>query len=197
MTAGVCKTAMLAVEKRSSNKPSIPSGFPNPLRLAVMPVADAENPVFHVILPSGSTDSTKYYTFVNYNGLGLLSDKIDKMARWRRGCPSVLLGIAADPDRLSTFRGGSRDAGATPDFLHRLLAKTFAELGATDPASVITTPPYAVYNRSSRTRLPQNHCLVGPCFRCSEFHAVWKPGCMVIEFFGTDGKLLRAVTLAK
>jgi len=71
------------------------------------------------------------------------------------------------------------DAEATPDFLEQ----TFAELGATDPAS------------TTRTILLKDCFLVGQRFRCEGFQAVWMAGGSVVEFYDEAGELLKTVSL--
>ena len=69
------------------------------------------------------------------------------------------------------------DAEATPDFL----VQTFAELGATDPAS------------TTRTVLLKDRYFVGQRFRCEGFQAVWLAGGSVVEFYDETGELLKTV----
>ena len=75
------------------------------------------------------------------------------------------------------------DVGATPDFLHQLLAKTFAELGATDPASVI------------RTLLLKDRYFAGQKFRCGAFEAVLLTGEHEIKFYDESGTLLKTISV--
>ena len=70
-------------------------------------------------------------------------------------------------------------AEATPDFLEQ----TFAELGATDPASM------------TRTVLLKDRFLVGQRFRCEGFQAVWMAGGNTVEFYDEAGELLKTVEL--
>jgi hypothetical protein len=80
-----------------------------------------------------------------------------------------------------TFRGRIMDASATPDLLHQLLAETFAELGATDPASVI------------RTLLLKDRYFAGQKFRCEGLQAVLLTGEDEIRFYDENGTLLKTM----
>ncbi len=73
------------------------------------------------------------------------------------------------------------DAGATADLLNQLLARTFAELGAT--GSVV------------RTFLLHDRQFVGQKFRCEGFQAVLLAGKDEIEFYDEAGVLLKTVRL--
>jgi len=64
----------------------------------------------------------------------------------------------------------------------QIVAATFAELGVGD--AVV-----------SRTLLLKDRHFVGYCFRCGDFHAIWKPDDTEVRFFGAGGQLLRAVSL--
>jgi hypothetical protein len=75
------------------------------------------------------------------------------------------------------------DTGATPDLLHQLLAKTFAELGATDPTSII------------RTLLLKDRYFVGHKFRCGGFLAVLLTGKNEIEFYDEGGTLMKTISV--
>jgi hypothetical protein len=68
------------------------------------------------------------------------------------------------------------------DPLFELIAATFADLGAGD-APII------------RTLLLRDRYFVGHCYRCGDFHAVWKPDSTAIEFFGPEWQLVRAISL--
>jgi hypothetical protein len=105
------------------------------------------------------------------------------MAGSWQGYSSVLHRTAADADGLSTFRGGIMDAGATPDFLHHLLTKTFAELGATEPTSII------------RTVSLKGHCFAGQKFRCEGFLAMLPAGEDEIKFYDESGRLMKTVSV--
>jgi hypothetical protein len=70
-------------------------------------------------------------------------------------------------------------AGATPDFLVQI----FAELGATDPASMI------------RTVLLKDRFFVGWKFRYDGGHVILRAASDAIEFYDEDGTLLKTVTL--
>jgi hypothetical protein len=104
-----------------------------------------------------------------------------KMAGLWQDCPLVLFGTAADADALSTSKGDIMDAGATPDLLNQLLARTFAELGAT--GSVI------------RTILLRDRYFVGHKFRCDGIQAVWLAGGSVVEFYDEGGALVKTVSI--
>ena len=71
------------------------------------------------------------------------------------------------------------DAGATADFL----VQTFAELGATDPASM------------TRTVLLKDRFFVGQRFWCEGFQAVWLAGGSVVDIYDETGELLKTVAL--
>ena len=73
------------------------------------------------------------------------------------------------------------DAGATADLLNQLLARTFAELGAT--GSVV------------RTFLLHDRQFIGQKFRCEGFQAVLPAGKDEIEFYDHAGELLKTVRL--
>jgi hypothetical protein len=73
------------------------------------------------------------------------------------------------------------NAGATPDFLQQLVAKTFAELGASDSTSVI------------RTLLLKDGYFAGQKFRCEGFQAVLLTGRDEIEFYDEGGTLLKTI----
>ena len=73
------------------------------------------------------------------------------------------------------------DAGARLDLLNPLLAKTFAELGATSPVI--------------RTVLLKDRYLVGQRFRCEGFQAVLLAGGSVVEFYDEGGTLMKTVAL--
>jgi hypothetical protein len=68
------------------------------------------------------------------------------------------------------------------DSLFKLVAATFAELGTGD-APV------------SRAFWRVEGYFVGYCFHCGDLLAVLKRGSDLIEFLGTDGLLLRVVSL--
>jgi hypothetical protein len=95
--------------------------------------------------------------------------------------PSVLSRIAADADALFTSRGDIMDADVTPDLLNRLLARTFAELGATGPMI--------------RAILLRDRQFAGQDFRCEGFQAVWLAGGSVVEFYDEAGALRKTVSL--
>lgn len=73
------------------------------------------------------------------------------------------------------------DAGATLDLLNQLLARTFAELGATSPVI--------------RTVLLKDRYFVGYRFRCEGFQAVLLAGGSVVEFYDEGGTLMKTVAL--
>ena len=75
------------------------------------------------------------------------------------------------------------DAGAMPDFLYQLLAKTFAELGATEPASII------------RTLLLKDRYFAGQKFRCEGIQAVMLVGRDEIEFYDEGGTLMKTISV--
>jgi len=71
------------------------------------------------------------------------------------------------------------DAGATPDFL----VQTFAELGATNPASMI------------RTVLLKDRYFVGWKFRYDGGCAIIRAGSSTIEFYADDGTLMKTAAV--
>ncbi len=70
----------------------------------------------------------------------------------------------------------------TPDSLHQLLAKNFAELGASE-ASL------------TRTILIKDRYFIGHRYRCGRMQAVVLAGTKEIEFYDETGKLLKSVSL--
>jgi len=73
------------------------------------------------------------------------------------------------------------EAGGTSDLLNRLLARTFAELGASGPMD--------------RAFLLHDRCFVGQRFRCGGLQAVLPAGGDEIEFYDQAGGLLKTVGL--
>ena len=71
------------------------------------------------------------------------------------------------------------DDGPAPDLLDRLLAKTFAELGASGPVI--------------RTILFRDRCFAGHKFRCDGVQAIVPPGASEVEFYGEAGALLKTI----
>ena len=71
------------------------------------------------------------------------------------------------------------DAGARPDFIHRVLAETFAELGATGPMV--------------RTFLLRDRYFAGQKFHCGGFQAVLPAGKDEVEFYDQAGALVKTV----
>ena len=109
--------------------------------------------------------------------------KIGKMVGFWQGRLLVLFGIAADADALFTSRGDIMDAGATPDLLNQLLARTFAELGTTGPMIP--------------TILLRDRQFAGQNFRCEGVQAVVLTGGDAVEFYDEAGALLKTVSLAE
>jgi hypothetical protein len=70
-----------------------------------------------------------------------------------------------------------------PDQIHQLVASTFAELGAAEPADV------------SRTLLLRDGRFAGQRFRCGEFEALLSADNRRIEFSDAEGNLRRTVHL--
>jgi hypothetical protein len=73
------------------------------------------------------------------------------------------------------------DAGATPDLLDQLMARTFAELGATGPVV--------------RTILLRDRYFVGHKFRCEGVQAVLPAGGDQVAFYDEGGVLLKTVSV--
>ena len=74
------------------------------------------------------------------------------------------------------------DMGGTPDLLNQLLAKTFAELGASETSV-------------TRTILIKDRYFVGYRYRCGGMQAVVLAGEREIEFYDEKGALLKSVSL--
>ena len=73
------------------------------------------------------------------------------------------------------------DEKTQADMMQQLVAKTFAELGATDPVI--------------GTILLKDGYFVGHRFRCGGMQAVRRAGGEVIEFYGEDGTLVKTVSV--
>ncbi len=102
-----------------------------------------------------------------------------KMAKiWDSNALLQFVAIVAADSLVSTHERRIMDEKTQADAMQQLVAKTFAELGATGPMI--------------GTILLKDGYFVGDRFRCGGIQAVWLGG-EEIEFYGEDGKLVKRV----